>query len=155
MFQSQFRLTHRENNAMKDFLIFVIRFYVKAWFTSTNAIEALNNDMQFLKKMYEYETIDNKLSAAVVKTFCNHLWYLSSECIAFSLFDPNVTIAGKMRMKQILLSTEQDDEIEKNNRLPMKQTQMSQFKEQNLSDFFTHHALKLFDRFELRITRFP
>lgn len=149
MFQSQFPLTVREKNAMKDFLIFVIRFYVKAWFTSTTTIEAPFNDMQFLKKIYEYESIDKKLSADVMKTFCNHLWYLSSECIAFSLFDSNVSIEEKIKMSRILLSTDQDDEIERNNRIPLNQSQMPWFKEQNLSDFFTYHALKLFDRFKL------
>lgn len=43
MFRSQFHLTSKEENALKDFLIFVIRFYVKAWFTCTNAIEAAYN----------------------------------------------------------------------------------------------------------------
>lgn len=38
MFKSQFQLTPREKKAMRDFIIFVIRFYIKAWFTSTSAI---------------------------------------------------------------------------------------------------------------------
>lgn len=149
MFKSQFHLTAREENAMRDFLVFVIRFYVKAWFTCTKAVEAPYNDMTFLKGICDYETVDKILSVAVSKTFSNHLWYMSSECIAFSLFDSNVPIAQKNEMAKFLSSCSVDDEIEKNNRLKISVSQLSWFREQELSDFVTPHALSLFDRFKL------
>lgn len=148
MFQSQFKLTQREKNAMKGFIIFVIRLYIKAWFTSTKAIEAPYNDMLFLKNLSEYEAIDKTISTHTVKKFCNHLWYLSSECIAFSLFDSNVPVSEKAKMAKILLD-EENDEIAKNVRFPMEPSQMIWFKQKNINDFFTKHALKLFDRFKL------
>lgn len=148
MFESQFKLTYSVKNAMKDFIIFVIRLYIKAWFTSTKAIEAPYNDMTFLKNLFEYEAIDKQISTYTVKKFCNHLWYLSSECIGFSLFDPNVSISEKAKMAKILLD-EENDQIIKNNRYQIKPSQMPWFKQQNISDFFTKHAMKLFDRFNL------
>lgn len=95
LFRSQFTLTAKEEKSMREFLIFVIKIYVKAWFSSGKAVEAPNNDFNFLREVYEFRKVDSEISAGVQKSFCNHLWYLSDETIAFSLFDLNVSIAEK------------------------------------------------------------
>lgn len=141
-------LTNQEVKAMREFLIFAIRFYIKAWFKCTSATEAPNNDMLLLKEMYEYKAVDPKLSAAVVKTFSNHMWYLGTEKCAFALFDSNVSVAKKKAMAAAILS-ESEDELESCNRLPLKPSQMPWFCAQNLSDFINPNALQLFRRFDI------
>lgn len=141
-------LTHQQVKAMREFLIFALKFYVKAWFKCTDPIQAPNNDLLLLKNMYDYQALDSELSKSVVKTFVNHMWYLGHETAPFALFDPNVSDLVKQEMAAAILETP-EDEIESCNRFQLKPSQMPWFRLQKLSDFCTPNALKLFDRFKL------
>ncbi|CAD6233740.1 GSCOCG00012293001-RA-CDS, partial [Cotesia congregata] len=57
-----------------------------------------NLDLQFLKVVYQYRTIDKKISEAVLHKFKNHLWYLNSATAALAFFDPNVSANIKNKM---------------------------------------------------------
>ena len=46
--------------------------------------------MRFLKTLRGYETVDKAISQAALSKFCQHLWYLSEEIAALSLFDDAV-----------------------------------------------------------------
>lgn len=56
-------LTHQQVKAMREFLIFALKFYVEAWFKSTDAIQAPNNDLILLKNMYDYQALDPEASS--------------------------------------------------------------------------------------------
>lgn len=152
LFRFQFNLTATEEKSFREFLIFVVRLYVKAWFSCARGIEAPNNDMNFCRDIYEYRKVDKEISDAVSKTFCNHLWYLSDECIAFSLFDPNVSVNEKKRMASIITSqTDTSDEENKSNRLQLKPFQVPWFCRRKLSDFVTSNTVDLFKRYQIPI----
>lgn len=51
LFRSQLNLDEKIINGVRDFLIFVFKVYITAWFTSTNAICASANDLILLKKI--------------------------------------------------------------------------------------------------------
>ena len=44
-------------------------------------------DLCFLRTLKGYENMDKVISQAALSKFCQHLWYLSEEIAALSLFD--------------------------------------------------------------------
>lgn len=113
MFLFRKHLNLNELNGLRDVSIFIVTLYVKAWFSSTKAIEAINNDLNFLKGIVRYASIDQIVSERLVKRFCGHLWYLSGEAVALGLFDPNIPCDIKRKMaKAILIFEEEKEEYE-------------------------------------------
>lgn len=151
MFKTQFKMSKREENALRRIIIYTIRFHIKAWFTSGNAIAAPNHDLNFMKDIYKYQTIDPEISKLAVKKFCNHLWYLSDETIALALFDQCVSLNEKRKMTKQLVSymmvSEEDSPSVK--RYHLIQSQTAQFCEMNLNDFITTNTSSFFQRFNI------
>ena len=77
---------------------FIVFIYIETWFTAPLAIAAPNNDMQFFKKLKEWETIDSSISKATVQKFKGHFWYISPELCALSFFDEKVSWDTKRKM---------------------------------------------------------
>ena len=89
--RQQFKLTRREENSLRKICCFVVSCYIKVWFSATEAIEAPLNDIYFLKTLIAYKMHDIEIADVALKKFLNHLWYLSGECVALSIFDPRLT----------------------------------------------------------------
>jgi len=89
---------HPRSKGLKDFCIFAVRIYVKAWMTAPLATSAPQNDLDLLKAVIKYEDVNLNISKAVAKKFANHLWYLSEELATLALFDDCVDIAVKRQM---------------------------------------------------------
>ena len=64
MFRSQFSLSAREERGLRDLCIFYSRVYVKAWYTAPLSVAAPNNDLQLLKSLLEYSSINSAISKA-------------------------------------------------------------------------------------------
>lgn len=144
-------MSKKEENALRRIIIYTIRFHIKAWFTSTNAITAPNHDLNFMKSIYKYQTIDPEISKLAVKKFSNHLWYLSDETIALALFDPRVALNEKREMAKQLLSYMKDPEESTPSvkRYHLIQSQAARFGEMNLNDFISTNTSSFFNRFDM------
>lgn len=152
MFKGQFKMSSKEVQALRRIIVYTIRYHVKAWFLCTHAINAPNHDLSLMKSLYEYRKIDREMSELAVKKFCNHLWYLSDECIAFAVFDPEVPVAEKREMTQQILNydAETDEEKPQNNkRYKLMPSQLSNFCKMNLHEFITLNTMAFFDRFDI------
>lgn len=152
MFKSQFKMSSKEVQALRRIIVYTIRYHVKAWFLCTYAVTAPNHDLNLMKSLYEYRKIDREMSELAVKKFCNHLWYLSDECIALAIFDPEVPVGEKRKMAQQILNydTETDDETPPNaKRYKLMPSQVSNFCKMSLHDFITPNTLAFFDRFDI------
>jgi hypothetical protein len=54
IFRKQFSLSSSEKNTIRNICVFIIRFYLKAWFNCTMPAKAPANDLNFIKvKLYE------------------------------------------------------------------------------------------------------
>lgn len=49
LFRSHFTLTSRELKSMREFLIFVVKIYLKAWYNCPNGIISANQDLNFMR----------------------------------------------------------------------------------------------------------
>lgn len=149
MFHSEFKLTKREKSALRDFCIFVVKFYVKAWFGCTNAVGAPKQDLDFLKSIKKYSKNDANVSSTVLHKFSNHLWYLSEEPIGLAFFDDNVSMEDKRLLCKTFLSQSQPDGETRNFKLKIPSLEMIPLSEYRLHYFITENTHHFFNRFKI------
>ena len=104
LFRAQFKLTSREYAFIRDISIFVIKIYIKAWLRFTNAIEAPNQDLNFLHGAYKYANTDKIASDALVSKIKNHLWYLTPQIVGLAFLDKCISLEVKRKMLKRLTS---------------------------------------------------
>ena len=102
LFRSQFKLTQREHTGLRRFNVFVMKVYLKAWFTCQCPTSAPRNDLSMLRYIEEYKALDAPVVTAAMKSFSNHLWYLSETLIGLAFFDADVPVDEKMGMVNAL-----------------------------------------------------
>ena len=61
-------------------------------------MKAPYQDLCFLKTFKGYKNVDKVISQAALSKLCQHLWYLSEEIAALSLFDDAVDNETKVRI---------------------------------------------------------
>jgi hypothetical protein len=143
MFRQQFKLTAREEAALRDLAIFAVRVYVKAWITAPSAICAPFNDLQLINSLLQYSAINQAISTATTKKLSTHLWYLSEELVALSLFDDRVFSSTK-RLMVAAMQKKGTDKPSKRREIDLQNIYsctLDQFATSNSMNLF--HCLKL------------
>ena len=69
LLREQYSIPPEEEDALADVCIFIIKFYVRAWFNCPNASEACGNDLNFLQNLSLYEDNDAVTSEAAINKF--------------------------------------------------------------------------------------
>lgn len=152
MFASEFTLTTRELNALRDVCLFIVKFYVKIWFQSTKSLRAPRLDLQFIKDINAYQ--DKDTSSIVLKKFRTHSWYLSEEPIAFAFFDDDVSVEEKRKMVKSFNEQSEPDEETALFRLILSPLQLKNINDLNLDDFITENTKNFFTRYNISIDFF-
>ncbi len=63
---------------------------MKAWFSAPSALDAPSNDLNFIKTLVQYKTLNEDITNKALKSFSGHLWYLSPEIVPLSLISNKV-----------------------------------------------------------------
>ncbi|XP_044597459.1 uncharacterized protein LOC123274025 [Cotesia glomerata] len=95
IFRTEFKITPKELNNLRHICIFIVTTYIKAWFTSSSAILAPNNDLTLMQQLILYNKINSTVSQAALKKMVRHLWYLSDQLAIMSLFDDSIDLTVK------------------------------------------------------------
>lgn len=90
LLQSQFKMSAKDKQALRDVCLFIVAVYVKPWLGCSLAVKAPNQDLCFLQTLKDYERVDTLISKAALNKFSQHLWYLSEEIAVLSIFDDEV-----------------------------------------------------------------
>jgi len=143
LFRKQFKMNAHEMKAVKRISLFIITLYVKAWLTSPISCDAPLNDLSLLQSMESFLEIDKEVASVALKKMKGHLWYLSQDLVALSLFSDHVHIPEKIRIVEALKTPERNDL----RRLDPKTVQF--FQATTLSDFVTKQSLNLFTALKL------
>ena len=98
LLQSDFKISMKEKQALKDVCLFIATVYVKPWLECSLAVKAPYQDLCFLKTLKGYEKMDKVISQSALSKFCQHFWYLSEEIAALPLFDDAVDEETKVRI---------------------------------------------------------
>ena len=96
--QSHLKISMNEKQALRDVCIFIATEYVKPWLGCSLAVKAPYQDLCLLKTLKGYEKVNKVISQAALSKFCQHLWYLSEEIAALSLFDDAADEETKVRI---------------------------------------------------------
>ena len=147
IFRDEFRLSNKELHGLRQFCIFIVVLYLKAWFSSTSATTAADHDLQFLKNLIEYKRINPLISSATCEKMILHLWYLSNELAILSLFDNTVPLEMKKNIVEAA-KTRKGTDCEAR-RFIIDKNDLNSFMEKNLSDFVSEKSLNLFKIFDL------
>lgn len=79
LFKHQFKLTKKDEKAVREICIFTVMIYVKYWFQASTGWSAPRNDLQLLKDIKAFESFNKNIATVALKKILNHLWYLSEE----------------------------------------------------------------------------
>jgi hypothetical protein len=141
LFRSQFNLKKKELTALRELNVFVIKIYLKFWFTAQSSVMAPKNDLELIKLLKDFEEENETVSKIALKSFSNHLWYLDERLVALSFFDDRVTDEVKCSMTENLSIGESEDESKGLPRVKFNDTIF--FKD--LPDFVNRNTLKFFE----------
>lgn len=73
------------------------------------ASSAPYQDLNFLKDLIIYQSIDKSISEVTIKKMCGHLWYLTPEAAALSFFDPHLVDTKRKMIAAFKMDTEKDN----------------------------------------------
>lgn len=147
LFRHQIDLSIQEQKNLGRICIFVILFYIKAWYTSTSAIHAPNNDLELMKKLIRSKNIDPPVLQRACHKMIEHLWYLNDELATISLFDNNVSVDVKRKIVEAIQNRE--GSITMHQRYKVAEKNLDSLLQQDLSDFVSKNLLEIFKKFDL------
>ncbi|KAL4104535.1 hypothetical protein QTP88_019830 [Uroleucon formosanum] len=150
LFREQFRLTVKEETALRNICIFIIRLYIKSWFDAPSAIKAPFQDLTFIKNLLNYIAIDKDTSQIAIKKFCSHLWYLSAELCGFAFFDEAVSIDTKRKMVKALNNEKSTSEMLSTTQRIISPKNANELLEKEIEDFVCVKTNNLFKRFAIQ-----
>ncbi|KAK3917833.1 Mushroom body large-type Kenyon cell-specific protein 1 [Frankliniella fusca] len=145
LFRKQLRLTPSIANGLLKVAVFVVRNYIEPWFTAKRSVEAPRRDLDFLKKLIEYEKINKPIAQAAQNRFLNHLWYLSEESLGFAVFDEQLSPEERALLAQNILNKEGDEDPPRKRPLQLKEVpglSLSDLATLRSKEFFTILGLK-------------
>lgn len=153
MFQKQSELTSDAEKVIRRTCIFIIKFYIKTWFTAPVAVKAASNDLKLVQNLIRFEKIDKTISKTVISKLLRHLWYLSEDLIALALFDETgVTNVEKKKIVEAMRDRDRVGDYSK--RHIMDEKDYKSLLTKNLSDFASKKSLFLFRQFGLSVDFF-
>lgn len=80
-------------------------FYVEKWLRSSVGVDAPFNDLQLWHSLNDYRRYDLAVADAAITALERHLWYLTEECVVFSLFSNRVADAERQQIARQLQRT--------------------------------------------------
>lgn len=98
------KLPPEEEDNLKEFCLFVSLIYVKSWIQCQITTNAPKNTLEFYKKIYNYSTLNEKVSIKALSKFESHLWYIGPEMIFLSLFSSDVKPSDKQKIFNQMVS---------------------------------------------------
>ena len=153
LLRDTFQLTASEKLHFHQICKFIVFIYLKSWNTAPVAIKAPNNNLQLIKRILDFEIIDNKIAKAALDKFKNHLWYLAPETSAIAFFDKDIQVDIKRKMIMALTApTNFDEDFED---APPKKLNynslmmIESLRKASMDNFITRQSLLFFDRFGL------
>lgn len=132
-------------DSLERFCIFVALVYAKHWNVCSNVVDAPYYDIQLLKELDDYAEIGDEIANVAIAAHERHLWYLSDELIALSLFSEKVSVDEKIDM--VAQMTRQAGERTENS---IKHTaEIDDIKNLQLHHFISGRSFFIFERLQL------
>lgn len=95
LFRNQVKLPKKQADGVIHVVIFVVRVYLRAWFTAPLSVSAPRNDLATLKTAIEYRKVNKTVSEAAVTRTVYHSWYLSELMLGMTLYSTRACLMPK------------------------------------------------------------
>lgn len=143
LFREQIHLVRNRLTGIREFIKFIVKVYIPSWYESTSPINAPLNDLNLIKRIIKYETVNKKLSEAAFHSFSRHLWYLSEPLVAMAFFDERIDVAEKLKMVRALANEASSDYAKRPTltRQEVSSKTMSNFVTKNTFNFMREYSL--------------
>lgn len=138
LFKHQFKLTKKDEKAVREICIFTVMIYVKYWFQASTGWSAPRNDLQLLKDIKAFESFNKNIATVALKKILNHLWYLSEELVSFAFFDDELSVQEKKKMVEALKIEGTEDCLKRIN------LDITHIHEKNIENFVSSNSLRFF-----------
>lgn len=133
--------------SLERFCLFVTLIYTKHWNRCPNAIDAPINDLLLMKELDAYKIIDIEIANAALRAHNRHLWYLSDELAALSVFSNKVSNEVKFDM-----IAQMTPNVEARTENSIKHsTEIDDIQNIQLYHFISPRSRFLFERLELNV----
>ena len=139
-FRRQLVLSKHELSSLRRICLFVVTIYATFWFAAPLSTAAPANDLLMLQLIERFIYVDKKIANVAEKKMRLHLWYLSEDLAALSLFGDDVSD----EVKEAIVSALQKEALPKDLRR-LAPHQIKQFEHVSISDFVTRRSLNLFE----------
>lgn len=140
LFRKQIKLPQAEAAGLFHVAIFILRVYLKVWFSASHSLSAPQNDLQLLKDLVDYQSVNRRVATAAMNRFLFHQWYLSEINISFAMFDETLPLQVRESMAQAMLSNISSDEPPKKRPL-----EIQEIPNLTLATLATSNSLKFFN----------
>jgi len=147
MFRKQFPLSAREEKGLRELCIFFARVYVKAWYTAPLPTAAPNNDLQLLKSLLAYSSVNAAISKAASRKLADHLWYLSEKLVGLAFFDSSVCC--EIKDKMVTAMDQVDGENDPPKRVKLNEVCSAEVENKSVADFVTKNTKSVFTKLGL------
>lgn len=128
---------------LEDICLFIVIVYIPYWYDCTTSTHTLKNDIDFIKKMKDFNNVNEEISKASLNQFTKgnggHLWYMGYHLSALGFFDERITIEDKRKMVADIHTKKKDSEDD-NRRLKFSETT-----EYEISDSISEATLEFFE----------
>ena len=134
---------------MIDVSIFSILIHVEAWFSAPDAAVAPRTDLEMLKKLHSYH--NDRVGRAARDKLQQHLWYVSEELVALSLFDEAVSAPTKWTIVSAMIPAESDesDEDDDEDEDPPKRVELKSSMIPPLECFATRKSIRFLKHLDI------
>ena len=138
-FRHQFKLSKRDLDALRRICVFVCTVYASFWFVAPVAASAPLHDLAMLKLAEDYSKVDNKISQIILSKMRLHLWYLSEDLAAVTLFSPDASNEEKEAIVNALQREPFPEDVRR-----LAPNNIVHFKGLSVAQFVTSRSLNLF-----------
>jgi hypothetical protein len=143
-FREQFKMNAHELQAIKRICLFTVTLYIKAWFTAPMTCDAPYNDLCLLQHVELFDAIDSQIAEVALGKITGHMWYLSEDLAALSLFSDKVFADEKRQIVAALSTPVGNVDLRR-----VDPKSIKCFRERTLSQFVTKRSMNLFTALKL------
>lgn len=127
---------------IREIIKFLLKVYQKFWMRCPNATMAPYDDLQLLKEIVEYRSINAEISNIAFASFSKHLWYYNETKVGLAFFDDRISFVEKRKMVQAL----QNESISQEEKITIER---SEVRKKRIHYLVTSRTLTFFKDFEI------
>lgn len=144
LFRDQIELPKLDLEGLKEICLFIISAYQFYWFTANKPHLAASNDLKFIQTLSSSKVICSKICEAALDKISSHFTYLSEGLIAMALFDDDLPVETKNKIRHAMKIKNTPLVSSENNLAVLDLSNKQKIKSLSLDNFASKNSLEFF-----------